>query len=160
VQQAAAQAAMPTPAVVADPMPVAVPAVDATKPKGTRKKKTADIEASGRKGGETSHDTNGVTIYIDAVPSVAYESLHPWIDGLVAKLLSSPHANGATDLRLIQGETLGFGKWKAVLEALAREAFDLGTLPEGHYTVNAGDIADVVVAGLRGKVDNVVRGLR
>jgi len=157
--QAATAPAAPVETVsVATPMPP-MPVADApAEPKKRGRKPKAETTAAAAPSATPSNAT-GVTIYVNCIPSVPYESMQPWIDELAKTLLSSPHAQGATDLRLVTGDALGFGKWKPYLEALAREAFDKGSLPAGDYVVERGDIADVVVAGLRGKVDNVVKGL-
>lgn len=86
---------------------------------------------------------------------VAANTLHAYLAQIEAKVLAA--APGITDIRLADHDALKFGKWKAVLASLAKEA----PPPPGHYLVTSGDerieVIGEALAGLAAP-GNVIRG--
>lgn len=96
----------------------------------------------------------GFTLYVNAVPHCAYESLAPWVDAVCANLAGFL---GVKDIRL-GGEKGDFGKWKGALAALARETFQKKPL-KGCYFLHADSEINSIVADALRPMGSYVRGI-
>ncbi len=90
-------------------------------------------------------ETAAINLFVNAMPSCGFESLHPYIDTLCAALCAE---YSAADIQCAPKDgPLGFGKWQGALRALARQSPPAA----GSYFVrsNGTDLAAVVVEALR-----------
>lgn len=115
------------------------------RPAGTRKKASPQDAAAGAT--PAVETDTAMNIFVNAIPSDAFESLHPYIDELCAALCAE---YSAADVRCAPKEgPLGYGKWPGAVAALARQ----NPPGAGNWYVNTkgNDIAAVVADALRGK---------
>lgn len=145
---------------VTTPMPVAGPAPEpVAPPKKTRKKKTADGGTPVQ--GAPVEESDGVTLYVDAIPDEPYVNLArhvtEWCDSLAKAANQSDIRNGDD-----KTSPLAYGKWKGTLTAYVRESYDAGAIPAGVYVLDArgSEIGEVIAEALRSKVDRYARGVR
>lgn len=104
----------------------------------------------------TNTDATGLEVFVDCLPSCAYESLESYVSGLNAALCTQ---YGLIDLREAgENSPLGFGKWKAAIVACVRAA----PPPAGTYFLDARgrEVAEQVAEALRSMADLYVRGIR
>jgi hypothetical protein len=98
----------------------------------------------------------GLVLFVDCIPSMAYQTLDAYVDRLCEVLCTECKA---ADIRCAPADgPLGFGKWKGAIAALAKES-----PPEaGVYVLDTRgrEIAEVVADALRGKCSAFVRGIR
>ena len=128
--QAAAGVTPTTPAVGALPAPVTTAQPDADE---------SDFEAA----------VDGMMILVvGVVPSVAADSLAPWVDQMAKNLCERFNVR---DVRIApEGSPLAFGKWKGAIAAYARELVETGVMPRGiYYADGADEITNEVINGLR-----------
>ncbi len=133
-------------------------AAEPTKKKGGRPKKVVDAEPVVETQ-DTTVVNNNVTIvnsganeqvfiYVDALPSVASESLWPLVNSIV-ETLSKKH--GADDIRCAPNKdsSLAFGGWKGILAHALRLAYP--KIPAGHHVLDgaASETGQVVAETMR-----------
>ncbi len=109
------------------------------KKKAGRKKKEAPVETPAQ---ESAGEIN---FYVDAsVEGVYIESYWPVVDRLIEIMREQA---GGQDFRLLNNDTFGFGRWKAVLAQMIHQT----PLDPGNYQLlhAQGDIAMVVVETMR-----------
>jgi hypothetical protein len=105
-----------------------------------------------------------VEIYVDCVPNQSYESLWTLVDQWCQGM--ARHFNVPDIRQAPQDSPIGFGKWKAALEAMIRDGARDGAIPVGAYVLDTrgSEIAEVVAVALRLACDEIgalyVRGSR
>lgn len=102
------------------------------------------------------HTGAGLEVFVDAIPSCAYESLDEYVDGLsdtICKKLQLVDLRCAPD-----GSPAAFGKWKGILAAMVREQPPAA----GCYVIDTrySEIHQVVADSVRFACDLYVRGVR
>lgn len=127
------------------------PAIEPVKKgRGGRPKKQVDGGAT-----STPDTSEGLAIYVNAIPSAEFTSLESYIREVVA-LLCKEH--GLLDPRLAPPDhALGYGRWKAAVSLIAQRK----PPPADRYVVvNPDELAECVLAGLRAVADIYVQGVR
>lgn len=105
-----------------------------------------------------SSESHGYKVFVDCTPNIDAESLHPYVDGIVAELVSRFCAPPALpDLRCAPKDgPLGFGGWRGALRAIVLEKPPAA----GTYYLNvAGDEIAAEVAAAMLTVCNKTGGL-
>lgn len=98
--------------------------------------------------------SEGITLYINAIPSQPFDRLDEYIQGLCRSLEAQ---TGAKDIRCSDVKALDYGKWKGAIAVSVR---DTPPAPGVYYLDTRGDeIAAEVANALAGESSLVVRGV-
>lgn len=122
------------------------------RPPGSRKKRTvsetAQVGDVSNTVTTTEEDDDSLSIFVNTMPSLAFEDIRPYVDQLCASLCAT---YGAADIRCAPKEgPLSFGKWQGALAAFARQ----NPPPAGIYLARVcgpQDPVAVVADALRGR---------
>jgi len=112
-------------------------------------------KASMSPGGIVGASAEGLTLYIDAVPSVPFDR----VDAYARKLCSLLEEQcGAKDIRSSKHEQLDFGKWRGTLAACVRAM----PIEDGVYMIDTrgNEINEVIAATLIEGAATYVRGIQ
>jgi hypothetical protein len=102
-----------------------------------------------------------INLYVDCIPSCKFESFWPFVNALTGRMAQM---YGGDDYRT--AKDLDFSKWKGVLAAALRSAYDKNQIPPGNYLLDntMNDTAAVVIEAMREIVGQsgglMVRGIR
>lgn len=103
------------------------------------------------------------SIFVDAIPNSAYESLHPYVDALCSALCRKYNAGGIADIRCANKDSpLGYGGWRGAVAACVREI----PPPVGTYYLDtrnneiAVEVADAIRTVCESTGGLYVRGVR
>jgi len=150
-------AAPPSPSSGATASPAApAPSTEAPKPTGAKRgpkpkgqRDTIPAPATaGAVGNTATSTTDGYALFVDCTPNCEAESLHPYVDGIVAELVSRFCAPPALpDLRCAPKDgPLGFGGWRGAVRAIVLEKPPAaGTY---HLRARGDEIAEEVAAAM------------
>ena len=118
------------------------------RPRGSTSKKRTTAPAGEAQTVEVDDET-AISIFVNTIPSCAFEDIRPYVDKLCAALAQT---YGAADIRCAPKEgPLSFGKWTGALAAFAKQ----NPPPAGIYLARVYGPADpvaCVVDALRGQV--------